>query len=191
MGTKTTLLSAARTCLLRQGYASTTVRDLVAESGTNQASINYHFGSKHALLGQALFALNEEWGALLFGVLTAPALAEAPPAAEIEDRWARVIESIQANRALWFVNFESISFAQNDEEIRKTIAQRQELSRPVLARAFAGLDESADPVMVRSVGSHYYSLLVGVALQWLTDPSKAPSARDIVLADRHTANPDR
>ena len=54
MGHKEELLAAARRCLVTRGYAKTTARDLVAESGTNLASIGYHFGSKDALLAQAL-----------------------------------------------------------------------------------------------------------------------------------------
>jgi hypothetical protein len=37
-----------------RGYARTTARDLAAESGANLASIGYHFGSKEALLNEAL-----------------------------------------------------------------------------------------------------------------------------------------
>ena len=54
MGHKEELLAAARRCLVTRGYARTTARDLVAESGTNLGSIGYHFGSKDALLAQAL-----------------------------------------------------------------------------------------------------------------------------------------
>ena len=54
MGHKEDLLAAARRCLVTRGYARTTARDLVAESGTNLASIGYHFDSKEALLTQAL-----------------------------------------------------------------------------------------------------------------------------------------
>src|SRR5581483_4854381 len=48
------LLAAALTCLQDRGYAHTTARDLVAASGTNLRSIGYHFGSKEALLDEAL-----------------------------------------------------------------------------------------------------------------------------------------
>ncbi|OXM71009.1 MULTISPECIES: TetR/AcrR family transcriptional regulator [Amycolatopsis] len=179
MGHRENLLTAARDCLLRVGYARTTARDLAAASGANLASINYHFGSKDGLLTRALHDLNTEWGELLFEALGEGDTNEA--------RWGRIIESIQANRQLWFVNFEGVAYLQHDERIREMNAQAQQAARTALARAFGGLAPDADPARVRIVGAHYYSLLVGVALQWLTDPDQAPTAAEIVAADQHVA----
>ncbi|GLY64643.1 TetR/AcrR family transcriptional regulator [Amycolatopsis taiwanensis] len=188
MGHRENLLSAARECLLRTGYARTTVRELVAASGANQASINYHFGSKEELLTQALHELNTEWGELLFAVLDDPATpAGTDTPATHEARWSRIIESIRANRELWFVNFEGISYLKHDEKVRAMNAGAQQTARTVLARAFGGLGPEAAPDEVRAVGAHYYSLLVGTALQWLTDPEHAPTAAEIVRADQRTA----
>ena len=61
MGHREDLLAGARRCLEERGYARTTARDLVAASGTNLASIGYHFGSKEALLNEAIAASFEEW----------------------------------------------------------------------------------------------------------------------------------
>ena len=182
MGHRENLITAARECLLKAGYARTTVRDLVAASGANQASINYHFGSKEQLLTQALFDLNTEWGEMLFAVLSDPADEKAGP----ERRWARIIESIQEHRELWFVNFESVSYLQHDETIRKINAEGQRQARVALASAFGDLGPDADPKDGHAIGAHYYSLLVGTALQWLTDPDTAPSAADVVRADWRT-----
>lgn len=165
--TKSRLLTAARTCLLDKGYADTTVRDLIGESGTNLASINYHFGSKEALLNQALYDLNGEWGELLFGAVAAPDLSAA-------ERWQCVIDSIDDNRAMWFVNFEAISMAQHNDTIRAGLAERGEAARNVLAHAFGGDDEGS--------GSRHYAMLIGVAAQWLLDPESAPSATEITSA---------
>ncbi|ROP35074.1 TetR/AcrR family transcriptional regulator [Saccharothrix texasensis] len=182
MGHRDNLIAAARQCLLATGYARTTVRDLVAASGANQASINYHFGSKDQLLTRALTELNAEWGELLFSALGNP---DEPIGHE--ERWRRIIDSIRDHQDLWFVNFESVSYVQHDAQIRSINAHGQELARTALARSFGGLPPSADPADVRAVGGHYYSLLVGVALQWLTDPDNAPSAADVVRADRLAA----
>lgn len=184
MGNKDKLLVAARECLLAIGYTQTTVRDLVAASGANQASINYHFGSKENLLTGVLHNLNREWGALLLDTLDQPTESGTSRAARQEALWGRVIDSIRSNRELWFVNFESLSAARHDESIRTMIAEGQEAVRTSLARAFAGLDpDHGDPSAVRLAGSHYYALLVGVAAQWLADPDRAPTAAQIVAAD--------
>ena len=54
MGHKEDLLAGAKKCLVELGYAKTTARDSVKASHTNLASIGYHFGSKDALLTQAM-----------------------------------------------------------------------------------------------------------------------------------------
>lgn len=192
MNTKDKLLAAARKCLLELGYARTTVRDLVAASGANQAAINYHFGSKEKLLVTALNQLNTTWGELLFTALTGPDGADGTAGkrtraskVDHEALWERIIASIQENRALWFVNFESVASARHDDQIKDMIAEGQVASRTSLARAFAGLAEDDDAETVHAVGSHYHALLVGVAVQWLTAPDHAPSARQIAAADAH------
>jgi AcrR family transcriptional regulator len=182
MSAKDKLLLAARDCLLTKGYAHTTVRDLVAASGANQASINYHFGSKEQLLTKALRDLNTEWGELLFAVIEEPDGASDEPRARVEALWGRIIESIRGNRALWFVNFESVASARQDGEIRAMIASGQEQARVALARAFAGLGPDSDPEDVQAAGSHYLALLVGLASQCLTDPERAPTASQFAAA---------
>ncbi|GAA2263375.1 TetR/AcrR family transcriptional regulator [Glycomyces scopariae] len=182
MSNRDKLLSAARECLLTIGYANTTVRELVRASGANQASINYHFGSKEQLLTLTLRELNREWGEVLFAAIGDQ--EGTVTGAEREALWARIIESVQANRALWFVNFESVAVARTDEEIRAMIAEGLRMSRRSLARAFTGLDpDRDDPARVRAAGSHYYALLVGVAAQWIADPESAPSAAEVAAAD--------
>ncbi|MBN1170597.1 MAG: helix-turn-helix transcriptional regulator, partial [Micromonosporaceae bacterium] len=62
MGHREQLLAGAKRCLYERGYARTTARDIVAASGTNLASIGYHFGSKEALLNAAMIDAMTEWG---------------------------------------------------------------------------------------------------------------------------------
>src|SRR3712207_1078325 len=54
VGNREKLLAGALKCLHEKGYARTTARDLAAASGANLASIGYHFGSKEALLNEAV-----------------------------------------------------------------------------------------------------------------------------------------
>ncbi len=60
-GHRDALLTAAGVLLRSKGLRATTARDLVAESGTNLASIGYHFGSKDALMAAALADVLREW----------------------------------------------------------------------------------------------------------------------------------
>lgn len=52
--TKTRILDAAEELFAESGYQSTTLRQITAEAGVNLAAVNYHFGSKEALL-EAVF----------------------------------------------------------------------------------------------------------------------------------------
>ena len=62
MSHKEDLLAGAVACLREKGYAHTTARDIVAASGTNLASIGYHYGSTKALLNAAVLQALEEFG---------------------------------------------------------------------------------------------------------------------------------
>src|SRR5437588_1514213 len=51
------LVKGAIRCLQTKGYARTTSRHIPAASGANLASIGYHFGSKEALLNEAMIRI--------------------------------------------------------------------------------------------------------------------------------------
>src|SRR6516162_9298369 len=53
-GSKDRLRRAALHCIAQRGYAATSSRDIAREARANVASINYHFGSKEALVTEAL-----------------------------------------------------------------------------------------------------------------------------------------
>ena len=48
--TKERILDAAESLFANSGFQATSMRDITGEAGVNLASINYHFGSKEALL---------------------------------------------------------------------------------------------------------------------------------------------
>src|SRR5687768_12943490 len=72
------LIAGAIKCLQTKGYARTTARDITAASGANLASIGYHFGSKEALLNEALIRIfverNRQVAAVTFRAEDASAL---------------------------------------------------------------------------------------------------------------------
>jgi AcrR family transcriptional regulator len=53
--TKELILDAAEKLFSRKGFTETTLRTLTAEAGVNLAAVNYHYGTKEALL-RAVFA---------------------------------------------------------------------------------------------------------------------------------------
>lgn len=48
--TKNVILNAAEALFAERGFASTSLRHITAEAGVNLAAVNYHFGSKEALI---------------------------------------------------------------------------------------------------------------------------------------------
>lgn len=52
--TKERILDAAERLFADSGYAATSLRDITGEADVNLASVNYHFGSKEALLSAIL-----------------------------------------------------------------------------------------------------------------------------------------
>lgn len=57
--TRTTILEAARACLLRDGYANLSTRSIADEAGLRMGHLHYHFGSKRNLVLAVLDAENE------------------------------------------------------------------------------------------------------------------------------------
>ncbi|MEU9322111.1 TetR/AcrR family transcriptional regulator [Streptomyces sp. NPDC048295] len=183
MGHREDLLEGAKRCLLEKGYARTTARDIVAASGTNLASIGYHYGSKEALLNLAFLKVTEEWGELL-NKESGEARAEAPeaPAAPLDqfrDTWERVIGSYEQTRAVWQLQMEVISRIESDSELQKALAGPQRDGRVGLAENMLGIDPRADPEKARVAGLFCQALLAGVMVQWLMDSESAPSAQDL------------
>src|SRR5215469_3614926 len=183
MGHREDLLAGAVRCLREKGYGRTTARDIVAASGTNLASIGYHYGSTQALLNAAVFQAMEDFGAEIGQVMGADAGLGGPVLERFERFWARVIDSFRADPEVWAATFDVFSAAQHDPEIRAAVAQGLDDGRALWARAIYGLDpDGGDQVTARAVGSLHQALLSGVLVQWLIDPGRAPSAADLAAA---------
>ena len=183
VGHREDLLAGAKECLRERGYARTTARDIVAASGTNLASIGYHFGSKEALLTEALNEAFDEWGEELARVAVQNADSEASLADQLEVMWTWVIESFTTMRPMMAANMEAFAEAQHSPELRTKLADYYERSRADYvekSKEITGLGGET----ARAVGSFHLALLDGLMLQWLIDPERAPSARDLADAWR-------
>ncbi|MCP3816793.1 TetR/AcrR family transcriptional regulator [Streptomyces sp. A3M-1-3] len=180
MGHREDLLEGAKRCLLEKGYARTTARDIVAASGTNLASIGYHYGSKEALLNHALMAVTEEWGDSVEGALQdADEPARPDPMERFRGVWNGVVGSFEQSRSLWRLQFEIVSRVSEDAELRKALVGVQGEGRLGLAQHFGGVDPEAEPEKARVVGLVYQAMLVGVMAQYLLDPETAATAQDL------------
>ncbi len=175
MGHREQLLEGAKKCLLERGYARTTARDIVAASGTNLASIGYHFGSKDALLTQAMVEALSEWGDEVDQVLKSA--RQKDPMARLTGLLNGLIASFEAQPNLWKASFEVASFADTNPELKSQIAMANDLAREGLAQIFLDT-EDIDVDTKRTVGALLSAILPGVYSQWVMDPQGTPSGEE-------------
>ncbi|MFE7183655.1 TetR/AcrR family transcriptional regulator [Streptomyces erythrochromogenes] len=177
MGNREDLLAGARRCLEEKGYLRTTVRDIATASGVSMAAIGYHFGSREALLNQALFAAMEEWAAG-----SGRLAGEGGTAGErYADTWDRKIRDFGEMRWLWLASVEAFVHAQSSPELLAILAEGQRRNRRTVAAALRGVPpEEVSEEDVRTLGSMHIALLSGVMVQTLTDPEHAPDGRGLL-----------
>ena len=101
MGNREALMLAAKRCLNERGYSQTSARDIASEAGVSKAAIGYHYGTKDALLMEALLEALGEWGAALGEKLVAPTAPGTTAGDRFTQNWERVIPTFATDRALW------------------------------------------------------------------------------------------
>jgi len=174
MGHKEDLLEGAQRCLLAKGFVRTTARDIVAESGTNLASIGYHYGSKDALLVQAYVALMERAGE---GFDPGPVAGRSGSLERFEAVWASVVGSLPQMRGLWLLSVELVVYGDELPEVRRLLAEASVQGRSGLTALFTDVPEDElDGETIETEGRLYQTLLQGLMVQWIFDPGTATTA---------------
>ena len=180
MGHREALLDGARRCLLERGYARTTARDLVAASGTNLASIGYHFGSKEALLNGAMQECFDEYIDQLAGIVFAD--PGATPLQRVRASWVALVTLFEQHRPLLVAFIEALTQAERAPEMRTQLADCYERLRLTVAEmVHAAVGELPDPV-ARHTASFLIAVYHGLQVQWLLDPQRAPTGDDLMGA---------
>ena len=140
MSNRDDLLAGAKKCLLEKGYSRTTARDIAQASGVSLAAIGYHFGSKDALMNEAMFQAIGEWGDHL-----EEAFAKAGPDLSVQERFARVFDDVSAtfdeNQALWMASFELIIEIDHIPGAREMFRKAIPEARTGLANLILGIPE--------------------------------------------------
>ncbi|GGJ57965.1 TetR/AcrR family transcriptional regulator [Deinococcus roseus] len=163
------LIEAAKQCLAEKGYANTTARDLVAASGTNLASIGYHFGSKEKLLNTALLHGYQTW--------LAPVLQRERPETSnstfIATGIRTYLAAFEQEGAMSYACYEAIAQSQHSAEIRSDL---QGVYRTIRDRITTEMEASTtlNPTQSRTIATLLMALADGLALQRLLDPADTP-----------------
>jgi AcrR family transcriptional regulator len=178
MGHKEDLLAGAKTCLLELGYAKTTARDIVAASNTNLASIGYHFGSKDALLTEAMIEMVGEWGETF--AATAAGASGKSTEARFRAVWRQVLTLFETDHKVLLASFDIAVQAARAPELQAIFAATYPDVRLGLVDDFFGVE--LDAKSRKAVGGLLLALLSGMTVQVLLDPEGAPSADELTLA---------
>ena len=184
MGHRTQLLEAAKRLLEERGYARITARDLVAASGTNLASIGYHFGSKQGLLNAAIEAAFEEWADQLASVVMAE--EHASPLERGLATWIGALETLPRRRPMLQAYVDALAQAQRDPRLQEQLAAHYRAARDRVARLVAESIARGSPDVTapdeqtcRAIAGFVIAACDGFALQWLLAPDEAPSPESL------------
>lgn len=162
--TKTRILDAAETLFAQNGYQQTSIKALARRARVNQAAVNYHFGSKNALvekvIARRLSLINDLRMEKLREVAEAALRQGGKPAvrdllrAFIEPVFS-VTQSMEKGKCLLLI--EGRAFADPDETIRNTFIRH---FRPVFTR-FSELMAEALPGLPEEVRQWRLHFVVG------------------------------
>jgi len=183
MGHREDLLEGAKRCLLAKGFAGTTARDIVKESGTNLASIGYHYGSKDALLAEAYVALVGVMGDAFEGEGVAESTTEAGSIERFQETWSNIIGTLR--EPMWRLSVEVITLGDRMPEVRDHLARAQrEAGRGLIPLLMGGREEDVSDETAETLGMFYVTLMTGLIAQWTFDPKTAPGAEQLTAGLR-------
>ncbi|MFF8873609.1 TetR/AcrR family transcriptional regulator [Streptomyces massasporeus] len=183
MGHREDLLEGAKRCLLAKGFLRTTARDIVKESGTNLASIGYHYGSKDALLAQAYVEMVEGMSDAFEG---GGELRGAPGSLDrFAEVWANIIGTMRDPGSMWRLSMEIVAMGDQLPEVREHLARAQrEGARGIVTLFHGGPEEDVTDEQVDTLGYFYLTLMMGLMAQWTFDPKSAPEAGQLAAGLR-------
>ncbi|MFH0521310.1 TetR/AcrR family transcriptional regulator [Streptomyces sp. M41] len=175
MGHREDLLEGAKRCLLAKGFVRTTARDIVKESGTNLASIGYHYGSKDALLAQAYVEMVEGMSDAFEG---GGEFGGEPGSVErFTQVWSNIIGTMREPGSMWRLSMEIVALGDQLPEVREHLARAQrEAARGIVTLFHGGREEDVTEETVDTLGYFYLTLMMGLMAQWTFDPKSAPEA---------------
>ncbi|WP_256104010.1 TetR/AcrR family transcriptional regulator [Streptomyces sp. ODS05-4] len=180
MGHREDLLEGAKRCLLRTGFVRTTAREIVRESGTNLASIGYHYGSKDALLAEAYVALVGEVSEDFDG--GEGQKLSAPPGSieRFEEVYANMVRTMSSPDSIWRLSMEVIVMGDQVPGVRDHLAAAQRGAITGIIPMFMGGEEpSGDSEVADTLGKFYMTLMMGLIAQWRFDPETATRADEL------------
>lgn len=175
------LLEGAIECLRTKGYSRTTARDIAAAADANLASIGYHFGSKEALLNEAITRTCDEWTVRLGQAALAG--EDDSPLGRMASSWVVMLASFEELRPILTGFIEAVGQAAWSEELREELAEHyRKVRRAVAEMVEASLGKAGEEADVNPqvVASFLIAICDGLVMQWLLDPGQTPSGEQLI-----------
>ncbi|HJS96709.1 MAG TPA: TetR/AcrR family transcriptional regulator [Solirubrobacteraceae bacterium] len=177
---RTKLLAAAGTLLRERTYGNITARDLVAASGTNLGSIGYHFGSKEALLNEAIGLAFEQWADT---IISATHIAPAAGPLSLTDSLRTVLDEYDSIRPYFHAYIEALARSARSPALREQLAAHYNRQRDRVAGLLTdSLDDTIDHDAARHLASVMIATVDGLLIQTFIDPGNAPTSHDLATA---------
>jgi AcrR family transcriptional regulator len=175
------LLEGAIECIQNKGYTRTTARDIVAAAGSHLPSINYYYGSKDALMDEALVESAHRWLVLLTSV--AAETSSRDPWEWLEAVGTQLLRASDENRPLLVAFLEARAQAERSEELRRRLAQEIEDYRLAIIRLAEPLlppEATADASVPEGFATLLLALAEGLMTMRLLDPERSPAWEDVL-----------
>lgn len=169
------LIEGAISCIQEKGISETTTRDIAAASGAPLASIPYHFGTKQALLDEALGVALARWREELAAIPVPP----DPTFGLVASRLQAMLDSLPGVRPLAVALQESHTRAVHVEAFRTLLAaHRRAAMEPIATQLQALAKAQGREIDAEAAALAGLALMDGIIVHWLIDPDGTlPAAR--------------
>lgn len=173
---RTTLIEGTLRCLERLPPERVTARAIAAESEANVGSIAYHFGSKDALVTEAVISGLDRWLAEVERALAG--VAEEDPAEALMRAWEAIEGTRHCHVGLARNFLAALARGQHDPRVAEQLAGGFRKTRPAIARLLGFGDDQVGEDAAGLVHSQF----VGLLFQGLLDPALAIEGERMRLA---------
>jgi AcrR family transcriptional regulator len=174
------ILEGAIECVQTRGVADTTTRDIAAAAGASLASIPYHFGSKDALMDQALLQAIRRYSE---HVKQQAFAGDAPPLQALAKSLIATVDSFAQARPLLISLMEAHVKAIHSEPLRERVAANRRAAVERIAVGVSGglgLEGQLTKEQVNAVSVLILALVDGLMLGWLVDPESVPGGQELL-----------
>ncbi|MGD1058907.1 MAG: TetR/AcrR family transcriptional regulator [Solirubrobacteraceae bacterium] len=178
---RTRLLLAAQSLLRERAYGKITARDLVAASNTNLGSISYHFGSKEALLNEAIGVALEEWAETIGRAIRAN--TDAGLLGLMAGSMSLMLDEYESIRPYYNAFIEALARSARSPELREQLAAHYNRQRERIA---GWIEESLPDTLSSLQARHLASLLLatadGMLIQAFVNTDDTPTSAELASA---------